>query len=658
MNTTHGYVRVAAASPRVKVGAVRANTDAALSLARQAEEDGCDVVVFPELCLTAYTCGDLFHQRALLDAAEEGLARFLDETRDAMAVCALGMPVRLDGQLFNCAVAVQSGRILAIVPKSYVPGYNEYYEPRWFAPAEGALSRDARLAGQQAPFGCDLLLQAEGTPEFCVGLELCEDLWAPIPPSSHQALAGATVLLNLSASNDLVGKVEYRRNLVSQQSARCLAAYAYSSAGVGESTTDLVFGGHAVLAENGTVLAERERFRPGGELTLADVDLDFLQHERMENVTFSRGIVEDLALSPETVDPSRPAYRRVTFRPRRSAEPPSPLARVVDPHPFVPAETDRRRERCREIFAIQSTGLATRLQHTGCRDVVIGLSGGLDSTLALLVSVEALDRVGLERSGIHCLTMPGFGTTDRTRGNVERLCSRLSLDLTTIDIRESCRQHFRDIGHDGESADIAFENAQARERTQILMDKANMLGALVVGTGDLSELALGWCTYNGDHMSMYAVNAGVPKTLVKYLVSYVAAERAAADVAEVLRDILDTPITPELLPPDENGEIAQKTEDAVGPYELHDFFLYQAVRCGFRPDKVLFLARQAFAAERYSGEALTKWLGVFYRRFFSQQFKRSCVPDGPKVGSVSLSPRGDWRMPSDACPDEWLARLP
>ena len=658
MNTTHGYVRVAAASPRVKVGAVGANTDAALALARQAEEDSCDVVVFPELCLTAYTCGDLFHQRALLDAAEEGLARFLDETREFMAVCALGAPVRLDGQLFNCAVAVQSGRILAIVPKSYVPGYNEYYEPRWFAPADAARSKETRLAGQHAPFGCDLLLQAEKTPGFRVGLELCEDLWAPIPPSSHQALAGATVLLNLSASNDLVGKHDYRRSLVAQQSARCLAAYAYSSAGIGESTTDLVFGGHAILAENGAILAERERFRPGGELTFADVDLDFLQHERMENITFSRGIAREFTVPSGATAPSRPAYRQVTFRPRHSAEPPLPLARAVEAYPFVPAEAARRKERCREIFAIQSTGLATRLQHTGCKDLVIGLSGGLDSTLALLVSVEALHRAGLERSGVHCLTMPGFGTTDRTRGNAERLCSSLALELTTIDIRESCRLHLSDIGHDGESADITFENAQARERTQILMDKANMLGALVVGTGDLSEMALGWCTYNGDHMSMYAVNVGVPKTLVKYLISYVADERVATDVADVLQDILDTPITPELLPPDENGEIAQKTEDVVGPYELHDFFLYQAVRCGFSPDKVLYLARQAFPVERYPDSTLATWLQVFYRRFFSQQFKRSCIPDGPKVGTVALSPRGDWRMPSDASPDEWLARLP
>jgi len=641
-----GYARVGTAVPRTWVGAVQKNVAELVSLARQAEARECDIVLFPELCVTSYCCGELFHQRTLLAAAEEGLSWFLEQTRALSTVCVVGLPLAMDGQLFNCAAVVKQGRILGVVPKTFVPGYKEYYEPRWFAAGTQARRDTATLCAQRVPFGTDLLFREESAPAFCFGIEVCEDLWAPIPPSSHLALAGAALLLNPSASNDLVGKAQYRRQLVTQQSARCLAAYAYASAGVGESTTDLVFGGHAMIVENGVVLLENERFNRESELTVADVDLDLLASQRLQNMTFS----QELGQSRDALA----RHREIAFdAQRRNA---GQIERRIDAHPFVPADPSRRAERCREIFALQSTGLATRLAHTGMSDVVIGLSGGLDSTLALLVCVEAFNRLGLDRKGIHCVTMPGFGTSDRTLGNVMQLGERMGIALETVPIAEACELHFRDIGHDGKTHDVTYENVQARERTQILMDKANMLGAVVVGTGDLSELALGWCTYNGDHMSMYGVNAGVPKTLVKYLIEYVASYWSENAVCDVLRDILATPISPELLPTDENGAIAQKTESVIGPYELHDFFLYNVVRCGFRARKIVSLACQAFD-HIYDRDEIRKWLAIFYRRFFSQQFKRSCLPDGPKIGTVSLSPRGDWRMPSDAHPDAWLAEI-
>ncbi len=655
MHPALGYIRVAAAAPRLRVGAVGRNVAAVLELAQRAEARGAGLVVFPELCLTAYTCGDLFHQSTLLDAAEQGLERLRRASEKLACLLTVGLPVRHEGRLFNCAAVLQAGRVLGVVPKQYLPAYNEYYEPRWFAPADSATRENVRLCGESVPFGPDLLFECRETPEFTFGVELCEDLWAPIPPSSRLALGGALLLLNPSVSNELVAKAEYRRELVRQQSARCLAAYIYVSAGFGESTTDLVFGAHSLIAENGVLLTEGPRFQTGPTLTVTDVDAAFLLHERRHNMTFSAAVGHEL----RSGGPSRNApgkLRRVPFCGPTGDVPPADLLRRVNPHPFVPADPEKRRERCEEVFSIQSTGLATRLAHTGGNAVVLGLSGGLDSTLALLVAVDAFRRIDLAISGIHAVTMPGFGTTERTRHNVDRLCDCLAVPLEAVDIRPACRQHFQDIGHDGETPDIAFENVQARERTQVLMDKANMLGALVVGTGDLSELALGWCTYNGDHMSMYSVNAGVPKTLVRYLIEYVAEQRLP-EARDVLRDILDTPISPELLPPDGKGEIAQKTEDTIGPYELHDFFLYHTVRRGAPPEKVLALACRAFE-DRYDRATVHRWLSVFLRRFFAQQFKRSCLPDGPKVGSVALSPRGDWRMPSDALPDEWLERLP
>ena len=639
-----GYVRIGTAVPEVRAADVTGNVDRLVASAEEAAEAGCDLVVFPELCITGYTCGDLFLNTHLLCTAEQGLADFLARTTALGPVFVLGLPLSLGGELFNAAVVVQAGEILGVVPKIFIPGNGEYYEPRWFSSGQNVELCEIGLCGQAVSFATDLLFACREHPDFVFAVEICEDLWAPIPPSSYRALEGATVLVNPSASNDLVGKADYRRQLVSQQSARCFAAYAYCSAGVGESTTDMVMGGHCLIAENGTMLAESDRFQRSAQLTFADVDVQFLQHERLGRKTFS--------LNRQVAGGD--AGLMAAFSASQTCR--EQLQRRVPPTPFVPGDPTRRHERCQEILAIQSTGLATRLHHTGIKRVVIGLSGGLDSTLALLVCIEAFRSLGLDLSGIRGITMPGFGTTARTKGNADALCEALGIPLETVPITAACRQHFADIGHDGTTHDIAYENVQARERTQILMDASNMHGALVVGTGDLSELALGWCTYNGDHMSMYAVNTGVPKTLVSYVIGYYADDKAADTVAAILRDILDTPISPELLPPDENGEIAQKTEDVVGPYLLHDFFLYHAVRCGFAPAKVLFLAQQAFA-DTHDEAILRKWLREFLRRFFQQQFKRSCLPDGPKVGTIALSPRGDWRMPSDAQVNDWLADL-
>jgi NAD+ synthase (glutamine-hydrolysing) len=627
MISDFGYVRIGCAVPEVRAGAVAANVSSICSLAGQAAEQKCDLVVFPELCIAGYTCADLFGQGRLLAASLAGLQEIAVETASLPGVFVVGLPISWRGRLFNAAAVLSSGSVLGLVPKTYLPTYHEYYEARWFCSGTQAFGASVLLGEEEVLFGPDLLFEMHGDPTVVFGIEICEDLWAPIPPSCHLALAGATVIVNPSASNDLVGKSTYRHDLVRQQSARCLAAYAYCSAGLGESTTDLVFGGDCMVAENGAMLARGERFRRTPELIATDVDIAFLDHERRTNTTFEAPRAEKWS-----------------------------LRRQVQPRPFIPADAAQRHDRCQEIFSIQSGGLATRLHHTGIRDVVIGLSGGLDSTLALLVCLDAFESLDLDRAGIHAITMPGFGTSERTLANVNALCEGLGIDLETIAIGDSCTQHFRDIGHDGETADVTYENVQARERTQVLMDKANMLGALVIGTGDLSELALGWCTYNGDHMSMYAVNTGVPKTLVRYLIDYYAEDKAADDTAHVLRDVLDTPISPELLPPDEKGDISQKTEDVIGPYELHDFFLYHAVRCGFPPPKVLFLAQKAFP-DQYSEDDLRHWLRVFYKRFFGQQFKRSCLPDGPKVGTIALSPRGDWRMPSDASVQTWLADI-
>ena len=636
-----GFIKVAAGTPRIRVADCRYNAEQIFTLMREADRQGVKVLCLPELCLTGYTCGDLFLQPTLLDGAEEGLRTILEATRNLDMITALGLPVRngWDNKLYNCAAVIHKGKILGLVPKTYLPNYGEFYEQRWFTPWDGR-ERGVTLCGQHhtlgsGAFACSTL------PELVVGVEICEDLWAPEPPSvSLVRNCGVTVMLNLSASNELVGKADYRRALVTGQSARLVCGYVYADAGEGESTTDLVFTGHSMIAENGALLAER-RFATG--LTVSEIDVKRLCGERRRMTTFS---------ADGAADPER--SWRVPFA---LAEEETRLTRYVSPAPFVPEDAGDRAERCNEILKIAALGLKKRLEHTGAKTAVVGLSGGLDSTLAILITAVAMKLLGRPSSDIIAVTMPCFGTTDRTRDNAVELAGRLGATLRRIDIGEAVKVHFRDIGQSMEDTDVTFENSQARERTQVLMDIANQTGGLVVGTGDLSELALGWCTYNGDHMSNYAVNAGIPKTLVRHLVSFISDDKEAEDprLSTVLADILDTPVSPELLPA-VGGEIAQKTEDLVGPYELHDFYLYYAVRWGFGPGKVLRLAQRAFAG-RYDRDVLLKWLRSFYRRFFSQQFKRSCLADGPKVGSVALSPRGDWRMPSDAVADLWLEEL-
>ncbi|MFZ2359313.1 MAG: NAD(+) synthase [Anaerolineae bacterium] len=647
-----GFVRVAVVSPELRVADVDFNVQAIGAALHDAARQGCRLALFPELSITGYSCGDLFYQSALLERAKSALETVAWAAFEARCAAVVGLPLEVDGKLYNCAALVANTQVFGVVPKSYLPTTNQFYEERWFTPGALAAAQEIRLRRYEGaiPFGLDLLFQADDVPGLRIGVEICEDLWAVQPPSGAQALAGATLLLNLSASNELLGKVEYRRDLVRQQSARCLAAYLYAGAGPGESTTDTVWAGHSLIAENGAVLAETKRFQFSTQLAVADVDVQRLVHERLRNSTFSASQADstfrvvDFDLPGETLRVSENPKGRELIRPQ--------LSRT----PFVPADSERRAASCREIFAIQSTGLAKRLRHTGLRCVTIGVSGGLDSTLALLVAARAFDLLGLPRDGIVAITMPGFGTTERTKGNAALLAEALGVTLRTIPIAAAVRQHFRDIGHDENLHNVTYENAQARERTQVLMDVANQVGGLVVGTGDLSELALGWLTYSGDHMSMYHVNAGVPKTLVRYLIEWVADDEWSGPAAAVLRDIVATPITPELLPLSADGALEQKTEDTIGPYELHDFFLYQVVRFQFPPAKVFFLARQAFDGV-YGEQEILRWLDLFYRRLFSQQFKRSAMPDGPKVGSVALSPRGDWRMPSDASAAVWLDEL-
>lgn len=640
-----GFVRVAAISPELRVADVRFNTAQIVEALGAAAARGARLALFPELCITGYSCADLFDQTLLREAARSALLEVAGATARLGIAAVVGLPFAVQGRLYNCAALAAEGRVLGLVPKSFLPNSNEYYEGRWFTPAERCGVQAVELAGAEVPFGAGLLFSADNLPGCTIGIEICEDLWSVSPPSEDMALAGATVLLNPSAGDELLGKVDYRRALVCQQSGRCLAAYLYAGAGPGESTTDVVYSGHSLIAENSTLLAETERFQFSTQLAVADLDVQRLAHERLRSSSFS-------AACP------RQAHRVVHFHlPQPSAQGAEPrLLRPLSQTPFVPADPAQRARHAREIFHIQSTGLAKRLRHTGLSSVTLGISGGLDSTLALLVCVRAFDILGLDRRGIVAITMPGFGTTERTRSNAERLAGFLGVTLRRIPIVDAVRQHFRDIGHDEAVHDLVYENAQARERTQILMDVANQIGGLVVGTGDLSELALGWATYNGDHMSMYHVNAGVPKTLVRYLVEWAAESEFTGEAAEVLRDICATPITPELLPPDGNGALQQRTEAAIGPYALHDFFLHYTVRFGFSPRKVFFLARQAFAGLHEPADIL-RWMAVFYRRFFSQQFKRSAMPDGPKVGSVALSPRGDWRMPSDASSALWVQEL-
>ena len=631
-----GFLKVAAAIPHVRVGDCDYNTERMAALAEEAARRGVEIAAFPELGVTAYTCGDLVLQPTLLDAADEALERLVRATRKLPLTLIAGVPLRHGSGLYNCAVVFTQGKVLGVVPKTYVPNYGEFYENRWFASGAGISDEHIVVAGQQADFGADLTFEVNGA-EF--GIEICEDLWTAVPPSSQLALNGAKVIFNLSASPEAAGKHAYLRQLVAQQSARAIAAYVYCSAGFGESSTDLVFAGNGIVAENGAVLREAARFSPEEQLVVADVDIERLEFERRRNTSFR---MNEAATENTVIEMEIPEGLRGVV-----------LDRDIDPMPFVPKDETHRSERCEEIFHIQSHGLAQRMAHTRAEKAVIGISGGLDSTLALLVTVRTFDFLKMDRAGIIGITMPGFGTTDRTYNNALELMRGLGVTIREIPIRDACAQHFKDIGLDPDDRGAAYENAQARERTQILMDVANMEGGLVVGTGDLSELALGWATYNGDQMSMYGVNASVPKTLVRHLVKWAADTEKDAATRATLLDIIDTPVSPELLPADAEGRIAQKTEDLVGPYELHDFFLYNFLRAGYGPAKILLLAEQAFEGS-YDRAAIVKWLTVFFRRFFTQQFKRSAMPDGPKVGSVALSPRGDWRMPSDASAAAWL----
>ena len=632
-----GFIKVAAAIPAVQVANCTANIIAIEQLVKQASAKGVQLIGFPELCITGYTCADLFHNQLLITQAEKALAELIQHTAQLNIVTIVGLPIRIQNQLFNCAVVFQKGQILGVVPKKHLPNYNEFYEKRWFASAADTTTNELLICGQKVPFGEHLLFES---PQVTFSIEICEDLWTPIPPSSIDALAGSHVIFNLSASNELIAKNSYLRDLIKQQSARCLAGYVYASAGFGESSTDLLFAGNGLIAENGTLLAENERFSLEEQLIVSEIDVERLQHDRQKNSTFMQGLAHTELDTHITTVPFE--------LPKTELE----LTRSVYATPFVPTD-ERMSESCEEILNIQVNALATRLHHTHIKHVVLGISGGLDSTLALLVCARTCDKLGLSRQNIIGITMPGFGTTDRTYQNATKLVTNFGATLREISIKDACNQHFKDIAHDPTLHNVTYENTQARERTQILMDVANQCNGLVIGTGDLSELALGWATYNGDHMSMYAVNNSIPKTLVRYLVRYAASGETDKKAQATLLDILDTPVSPELLPADENGLISQKTEDLVGPYELHDFFLYYMLRYGFAPAKIFYLATKAFA-QTYDDACIKKWLKVFLKRFFAQQFKRSCMPDGPKVGSVNLSPRGDWRMPSDASSELWL----
>ena len=636
----HGFIKTAAVTPKVQVADPEGNAREIIRLAKEAAGNGAKIIVFPELCITGYTCGDLFLQELLLESAKEALLQIIRETRELDALIFAGLPWEKEGKLYNVAAVFQGGKLLGLVPKTCIPNYGEFYELRHFArgnqEADAVWTDSGDGERDYIPFGTRLLFTCEEMPGLALAAEICEDVWVPDPPSIHHALAGATVIVNCSASDETTGKDAYREALISGQSARLVCGYIYANAGEGESSQDLVFSGHNLIAENGKILSRSARFK--NETIYADLDIARIVGERRRMTTFfSR---------------TDAVYTEIGFHLNKEE---TKLSRFIDPAPFVPDDSQDRQKRCEEIFAIQYMGLKKRLEHTRSRTAVVGISGGLDSTLALLVAVRAFDSLGLPRKGILGVTMPCFGTTDRTYRNACELVRKLGGTLREVDIREAVTTHFRDIGHDPEVHDVTYENSQARERTQVLMDLANQSGGLVIGTGDMSELALGWATYNGDHMSMYGVNAGVPKTLVRHLVRYYADTCGDPELAATLLDVLDTPVSPELLPP-KDGVIAQKTEDLVGPYELHDFFLYYVLRFGFTPSKIYRLARLAFAGV-YGDDTILKWLKTFYRRFFTQQFKRSCLPDGPKVGSVAVSPRGDLRMPSDASAAIWLKEL-
>lgn len=633
----YGFVKVAAAIPSVRVADCEYNVEQMLLMMRQADEQGVEVMVFPELSITGYTCQDLFRQNVLLEQAEKGIERIIEESLPMDIIAIVGVPVVVGDLLLNCAAVIQRGSLLALIPKTYLPNYSEFYEKRWFASSQDLEAKEIVFAKTHIVVSPEptLIRTHHG---ILFGVEICEDVWAPAPPSNYLALAGADIVFNLSASDELIGKHDYLKSLLAQQSARTITGYVYSGCGFGESTQDVVYGGNAIIYENGHLLCEAERFSLQPQLMTTQIDVELLRNERRSNSTYVNAQRGHKARIIDALG----NVRERSFR----------LERYVDPHPFIPKDEDMARS-CEEIFNIQVCGLAKRMVHTRSQKVVIGISGGLDSTLALMVCVRTFDKLGLDRKGIVGITMPGFGTTDFTYHNALSLMDLLGITQREISIAKAVRQHFEDIGHDEANHDVTYENSQARERTQILMDVANQVGGMVIGTGDLSELALGWATYNGDHMSMYGVNGSVPKTLIQHLIRYEITRTTDRQLAETLRNVIETPISPELTPADENGQIKQKTEDLVGPYELHDFFIYHFLRHGFAPDKILALAIHAFQSS-FDEATIRKWLQTFLRRFFAQQFKRSCLPDGPKVGSVSLSPRGDWRMPSDACSALWL----
>lgn len=633
------FVRVAAANIDLQVANCIHNKNKLLEKINEAWHKGVEIIVFPELSITGYTCGDMFFQKLLLRNSEKAIKEIMELTIDMDMLIAIGAPVEWNNKLYNCGVIINRGQLVAVVPKTYLPNYNEFYEQRWFASGAGIYDCEIDYCGYQVPFGTDILMKCQNNPKLIIGVEICEDLWAAIPPSSYLSLAGATLILNLSASNDLVGKSHYRRDLVINQSARCISAYAYASAGYGESTTDLVFGGHCLIAENSKLLNESEKYLLTGNLIFTDIDLDIIAHDREKINTFQPY--------------GHKAYRDVPFQAYQRHD---RIERIYSRQPFVPQEDNEMQIRCEEIFNIQTIGLAKRIQHIGSKSLLIGVSGGLDSTLALLVCVKTCEKLGLDKKVVKAVTMPGFGTTDRTYQNAVGLIQSLGVDFMEISIEEACRLHFKDIGHDESIRDITYENTQARERTQILMNLANMHNGIVVGTGDLSELAMGWATYNGDHMSMYGVNSGIPKTLIRYVIKWVSENQFSGKTRSILMDVLNTPVSPELLPPDKDGEISQKTEDLLGPYELFDFFLFHTVRYGMQPTKLHHIALLAFK-DQYSREYIYDMQRRFYWRFITQQFKRSCLPDGPKVGSICLSPRGDWRIPSDASARLWMDEM-
>ena len=631
----NGFVKVAAATPDIRVADVEFNTQNIINAMEEAQKNGAKILVFPELCVTGYTCSDLFDHSVLLKASRKALLEIAENTNDKDMLVFVGAPLEVNGKLYNVAAAMNQGEIIGFTTKTFLPNYGEFYEMRQFTPGPQTV-REITFEGKKIPFGPQILFQAEGMEELVVSAEICEDVWSPVPPSIQAALEGATVIVNCSASDETIGKDTYRRALISGQSARLISGYIYANAGEGESTTDLVFGGHNIIAENGTVLKESSRYV--NEIIYSEIDLQRITGERRKNTTFQPLDEETLVRVPFTVEETK------TF-----------LTRTFPKKPFVPSDEQTRAQRCEEILTIQAMGLKKRLAHTNARTAVVGISGGLDSTLALLVTARAFDMLGRDKKDIIAVTMPCFGTTDRTYQNACEMSKKVGATLIEVPIADAVNVHFRDIGHDPEDHSVTYENCQARERTQVLMDIANKTWGMVIGTGDLSELALGWATYNGDHMSMYGVNASVPKTLVRHLVKYAADDTKDEALKNVLYDVLDTPVSPELLPP-KDGDIAQKTEDLVGPYELHDFFLYFMLRFGYEPSKIFRIACMTFDGE-YDKETIFKWLETFCRRFFSQQFKRSCLPDGPKVGTVALSPRGDWRMPSDACVAVWMKDL-